>query len=71
MSRIAFLFPGQGAQDVGMGRDMFGRDPFLDELVDRGIPWDEVYAAGMVCLSVVEHVMALKLSLRALPLPLA
>ena len=35
MSRIAFLFPGQGAQDVGMGRDMFGRDPFLDELVDR------------------------------------
>lgn len=25
----------------------------MDELVGRGIPWDEVYAAGMVCLSVV------------------
>ena len=25
----------------------------MDELVDRGIAWDEVYAAGMVCLSVV------------------
>ena len=25
----------------------------LDELVERGIPWDEVYHIGMVCLSQV------------------
>jgi len=25
----------------------------LDELVGRGVEWDEVYHAGMVCLSMV------------------
>ena len=32
---IAYLFPGQGSQEVGMGRDLFAGDPFTRELVER------------------------------------
>lgn len=35
MSKIAFLFPGQGAQSVGMGRDLHGSLPQARELFDR------------------------------------
>ncbi len=34
MSKMAFLFPGQGSQYVGMGKDLFEADPAAQELFD-------------------------------------
>ena len=34
MAKIAFLFPGQGSQYVGMGADMFEADPAAKELLE-------------------------------------
>jgi [acyl-carrier-protein] S-malonyltransferase len=39
MSRIAYLFPGQGSQAVGMGRDFYDRAPLAKELYAKA---DEV-----------------------------
>ena len=35
MSKIAVLFPGQGAQQVGMGKDLAEAFPFCRELDQR------------------------------------
>lgn len=35
MSRIAFIFPGQGAQKVGMGKDFYDNSPIAKEIFDK------------------------------------
>jgi phthiocerol/phenolphthiocerol synthesis type-I polyketide synthase E len=36
---VAFLFPGQGAQQAGMGRDLYENDPVFRAEVDRCCEW--------------------------------
>ncbi|CAA9590831.1 MAG: Malonyl CoA-acyl carrier protein transacylase [uncultured Thermomicrobiales bacterium] len=45
MARIAFLFPGQGSQKVGMGQDFAERHPALIERYFR--PADEILGFGL------------------------
>ena len=35
MSKIAFLYPGQGAQDAGMGKDYYEKIPLAKEVIDK------------------------------------
>jgi len=34
MSKCAFLFPGQGSQEIGMGKDLFNSDKYFLDLID-------------------------------------
>lgn len=35
MSKIAFIFPGQGAQKAGMGKDFYENSKTAAEVIDR------------------------------------
>ena len=35
MSKIAFIFPGQGAQKAGMGKDFYENSKTVAEVIDR------------------------------------
>ena len=35
MSKIAFLYPGQGAQVAGMGKDFYEQSPLAKEVFDK------------------------------------
>ena len=39
MSKIAFLFPGQGAQKTGMGQDFYEKFPSAREIFDQASQW--------------------------------
>ena len=39
MSKIAFLFPGQGAQKAGMGMDFYEKFPVAREIFDQASQW--------------------------------
>lgn len=44
MPKIAFIFPGQGAQYVGMGKDLYNAFPDIKEIYDRS---DDVLGYGL------------------------
>ena len=35
MSKVAFVFPGQGAQKVGMGKEFYETSPIAKEIFDK------------------------------------
>ena len=43
MSKIAFLYPGQGAQVAGMGKDFYEKSPLAKEVFDKSCEIYETY----------------------------
>ena len=43
MSKIAFLYPGQGAQVAGMGKDFYEQSPLAKEVFDKSC---EIFRTG-------------------------
>ena len=41
MSKIAFLYPGQGAQVAGMGKDFYEQSPLAKEVFDKSCRSEE------------------------------
>lgn len=35
MGKVAFVFPGQGTQYVGMGKDLYEKSPRAKEILDK------------------------------------
>ena len=44
MSKIAFIYPGQGAQKAGMGKDFYENSPLARDIYDRAS--DGIYAGS-------------------------
>ena len=36
MNKICYIFPGQGSQYVGMGKDLYENSPVAKELFEKG-----------------------------------
>ncbi len=39
MKRVVFMFPGQGSQDLGMGKDMYQHDQKAKQTIDQANDW--------------------------------
>jgi len=58
MSRVAYIFPGQGSQSVGMGKDLFDNFPAAREVFDKA---DEAlgFKLSEMCFSGIDEDLAL------------
>jgi [acyl-carrier-protein] S-malonyltransferase len=58
MNHLACLFPGQGSQAVGMGKDLYDRSPLAREIFARA---DEAlgYAVSKLCFEGPENELRL------------
>ena len=46
MSKIAFIFPGQGAQYIGMGKDFYENTEIGKSTYEQGFPAVGIFHAG-------------------------